>query len=218
MAFNNYMETIINGVKAWVNGLPKPNWNQNDPSAPDYIKGRTHWVDTSAEAALLEKNIIECFEDVDWGQTKQGYILDVSLFNFEVGNLYIVVFDGIRYECTAMLDGEYGNIVLGNGAFVADVNEDNNMNFAIGIYEDGSTEGYIISSESGTHTVGIYCMAEEVHKIDAKYLPDLPNGAYVGNAGVGYNAEVFNGNNPENLYAIMDGKPIGTTFSEKDYE
>jgi len=29
---------------------------------------------------------------------------------------------------------------------------------------------------------------------------------------------ITNGNNPDNLYAIMDGKPIGTTFSEKDYE
>ena len=29
---------------------------------------------------------------------------------------------------------------------------------------------------------------------------------------------ITNGNNPDNLYAIMDGRPIGTTFSEKDYE
>ena len=29
---------------------------------------------------------------------------------------------------------------------------------------------------------------------------------------------ICNGNNPENLYAIMDGKAIGTTFTEKKYD
>lgn len=28
---------------------------------------------------------------------------------------------------------------------------------------------------------------------------------------------IANGNNPANLYAIMDGKPVGTTFTEKNY-
>ncbi len=29
---------------------------------------------------------------------------------------------------------------------------------------------------------------------------------------------IANGNNPANLYAIMDGKPVGTTFTEKAYD
>lgn len=29
---------------------------------------------------------------------------------------------------------------------------------------------------------------------------------------------ITNGNNPDNLYDIMDGKPIGTTFTEQTYE
>ena len=29
---------------------------------------------------------------------------------------------------------------------------------------------------------------------------------------------ITNGNNPENLYHIMDGKLVGTTFTEKNYD
>lgn len=50
-----YIKTLVNGLKEFVNSkiksvrkdiddLPQPNWNQNDPTAKDYVKNRTHWT------------------------------------------------------------------------------------------------------------------------------------------------------------------------------
>ena len=51
-----YIKTLVNGLKEFVNSkiklvrkdidsLPQADWNQNDPTAKDYVKGRTHWTE-----------------------------------------------------------------------------------------------------------------------------------------------------------------------------
>lgn len=50
-----YIKTLVNGLKEFINTkiksvrkdideLPQPDWNQNDPTAKDYVKNRTHWT------------------------------------------------------------------------------------------------------------------------------------------------------------------------------
>ena len=51
-----YIKTLVNGLKEFVNSkiksvredinnLPQADWNQNDQTAKDYVKNRTHWVE-----------------------------------------------------------------------------------------------------------------------------------------------------------------------------
>jgi hypothetical protein len=51
---NDYMKTIVSGMKAYVDNIDN-DWNQNDSSAPDYIKNRTHYSETK-EVELFNKS------------------------------------------------------------------------------------------------------------------------------------------------------------------
>lgn len=73
---------------------------ENDPEAPGYVKNRTHWVEGGV-VELLPETTVEF--DPDSGE---GALLDTV--SVEVGNEYIVTWNGVEYTCTAQsfdLDG-----------------------------------------------------------------------------------------------------------------
>ena len=173
----NFMKTILSAVQAWTKGKIKDStadWNQSDSNADNYVKNRTHYEEETKKK-LVDKITLDfsnC-ESVDWEQTKVGYLYESIELSVVVGQKYEVIFDGVAYECTAFVDKEYDNIVIGNGAFVADSNADTGDIFAIGNYEDGDTYAYIIAADRNSHTISISTTKTVVHKLDPKYL-DLP--------------------------------------------
>ena len=78
-------------------GSVQADWNQNDPSAPDYVKNRPFWTDDPVETVFFDGTIES---DAD---------LEFELTN---GQEYTVVLDGVEYILTASeLDGY---VVLGS--------------------------------------------------------------------------------------------------------
>ena len=53
LASVEYIKTVVNGLKQWVESLPRPNWDQNDETAKDYIKNRTHYDPGSEERSII---------------------------------------------------------------------------------------------------------------------------------------------------------------------
>ena len=47
------LKTTLNAIKEYirrqVGKIKRPDWNQNDESAQDYIKNRTHWKEENTE-------------------------------------------------------------------------------------------------------------------------------------------------------------------------
>lgn len=144
-------------------------WNQNDVSALDYVKNRTHWSEKSIRAVC--------------SGTFEGNYYDIGIDNIQnmphPGDTCHVVFDSIEYDCVAFdeqIEGAYATCI-GNKLYI------NNS-------PDGSGEPFVlvldvenglawINCDSGTHTFSIEMIHEEVHQLDPKYIKDMYYEEYV---------------------------------------
>lgn len=120
-------------------------WNQNDPSAPDYIKNKPFYSE------MLE-TVVEA-QDTDL----------VGFPVFKVGDTVVVKVDGVEHKLVAFDDE--GCAAIGNT--FADLDEGVGQ-FGWQIYCDQNT---VIFYSQDTHTVSY--KAEVVHKMEYKYLPKM---------------------------------------------
>ena len=137
-----------------------PDWNQNDPNAPDYIKNRPFYTETKT---LLETQTIEGFAD-EYGIGIYAITLPQKL-GLEDGEA-IVMWDGYEYRTEVrMYEGgaEIGNTSLEEGLGSGEP-------FVISESSDGGITIVVANGSTSTsHTVGI--MLNKGCKIDQKYLP-----------------------------------------------
>lgn len=135
-------------------------WNQNDKTAPDYVKNRPFYTGDPVETVLLEETTITITIAAD-----ENLISSSFPYSFEVGQTYVITFDGVDTEYPAYeLDGvvvvgyDYSLVVGGSGYIVMA------SNGAISLITKDS-------SLAGSHTIVIKGYTQEIIKIDAKYLP-----------------------------------------------
>lgn len=138
----------------------QPDWNQNDPTAADYVKNRTHY----SENVTIQFADDVTIEIVD-GQLAVGALTMDEIIE---GQTYAITWDGTVYNCVAYIAEGPNTPSLGNGE-LAEVSGGNGEPFFITVY-NGAT---MVFANAGTHTVSITAEnIEKVHKIDKKYLPD----------------------------------------------
>lgn len=144
-------------------GQVQPDWNQNDPTAKDYVKNRPFYTET-VETVLIEESTVS-FSDTGEGFYGAEFPSPVSA---TVGETYKVYWDGTVYECTCV-DFSGSNIIgnLSIEGFGSDTGEPFVMQVANG---DGIV--IITTDTSASHTFSIIGLVTEVVKIDEKYLPD----------------------------------------------
>lgn len=167
----NHREYLWNNIGAasaspelFQNNFTQPNWNQNDPTAPDYVKNRPFWSDNPVETVLIEEQVLT---------SDDGFAeCDGSLLLVE-GEIYTVTFNGVKYDCVAWLqnDGNGHAVMIGNGSIYGG-DGGNDEPFAFDSYDDGKI--YLNVAENGECTVSISGMIAEVHKIDTKYV-EMPS-------------------------------------------
>lgn len=90
----------------WLN----PDLSQNDETQPDYVKGRTHWLDQELEECVVLKVTLN-FSVITPHPTFH------SLTYEEAGRNYRVTWDGVEYEC-ASKNGNNGDVYLGDYSLV----------------------------------------------------------------------------------------------------
>ena len=140
----------------------QPDWNQNDETAPDYVKNRPFYTGDSVETALVEESTASFIE-------RNGlYIAEfLSTFEATVGETYKVSWDGTIYECICVdVDGP----LIGNLSITgADTNT--GEPFLMSVFNG---QGIIImtSDISASHTFSISGIVSETVKIDEKYIPE----------------------------------------------
>lgn len=135
----------------------RPDWNQNDPTAVDYVKNRPFYSDDPIEIVLLEAT---------YTATKDNHYLSISdKIDVSVGEILNVEFDGVLYECE-VFSGE-GEPLIGNGSGSFGYGGGNGEPFCFW------NAGMIWLQNSGTHTIKIVGVREFVHQIPAKYIPPI---------------------------------------------
>lgn len=151
-----------------VNNLPflvnKADFNQNNPTASDYIKNRTHWIkdkiDILPETTLVGSN---------------GQFPIITSFTLVEGKTYIVNWAGTEYTLMAkhmaMPDGTSGT---GLGNFSGFGGENTGEPFLLGVFDPVSAENMgipaLAMSYEGLSEVVVSITQEIIHKLDNKYL------------------------------------------------
>jgi hypothetical protein len=107
-----------------------------------------------------------CTDAEGFSQLQEGTIL-------YLGNVYMVTFDGIAYECEAKDTGD-DSLYLGNYNIAAGFGyvEGDDPPFAVVQWNDSTWEIDCPPAASSSVTVGIQERVENIHKLDEKYIPD----------------------------------------------
>ena len=174
----------------------KADWSQNDNTAINYIKNRTHWAEESTEVMLAEQTL----EGIDGGDSYiTGYYASITGLDNNsliVGNAYIITVDGVAYRCEAFYT--YGEQAIGDSRFIRNYISDDeyeedqtnpeNVPFLIRTWynmeEDPDSmwgvgnewwDWDIYFSTTGSHTLKIERVDPDqstYHTLDANFIPD----------------------------------------------
>ena len=147
-------------------GVDIPDWNQNDESASDYIKNRPFYTGAPIETVIIEEASFSGSEGDVPG----------SIYPVIEGQEYTVVFDGTEYTTTGY-KGYYGNCALGNYTLNG-INQGDDVPFFIVSSSSGGDTAHVKTTSDGDHTIKLFIRETTIHKIDEKYLPDLPEQVY----------------------------------------
>lgn len=138
-------------------------WNQNNESAVDFVKNRTHYEEVAFTELIPETTVTI---EGDYGSAE--FQIDQQLVE---GETYFVTLNGTNYECVARYVIDDDNYVLiGNGTIFGDGNEGNGEPFSCDSYESGII--YLNAATAGEYTFSITHSTTVVHKIDEKYIPE----------------------------------------------
>ena len=136
----------------------QPDWNQNDETAPDYVKNRPFYTDNPVETVLVEEST---------ATFRNGEAELATTFVATVGETYKVYWDGAAYECTCV--DFNGNLVIGNLS-IPGAGSDTGEPFLM-IVVNGIVITIYTLDTSASHTFSIGSLVPKVVKIDRKYLP-----------------------------------------------
>jgi hypothetical protein len=153
-------------------------WQQNDETAPDYVKNRTHYIEQTFVELLPEFEVNDDYID----------LYDVELFTKLTPNAKcMVTIDGSTYEATARHNtyNAYEWYTIGNTDLIGEGGSiDTHLPF--GIFVDKYDENWGACSEE-ISILKIDAVGEVVVKIPEIYLP-----AKIGIEGTGSYSEIFN--------------------------
>ena len=153
--------------------LETSDWAQNDPSAKDYVRNRTHYVSRESKALVPEQEVTTVVKDNHNVAVLNNADLDAlqTLFSSKDDTTLDVVFDGVSYPCKWLeIDGNRIP-VFGNLAIALEGSTDTGEPFAFSF--GGVKHGIAIACKvAGTHTVAVSYQQDVVHKIDGKFLSD----------------------------------------------
>lgn len=151
---NNYMKTIVSGLLSYINKF-RGNWNQNDPSAPDYIRNRTHYEEVITKIFLPETNFDysnDYFWEWEWDSFTYIYPINENVE-------YKIIFDNIEYKCIAV-KGLNGYSYIGNQSL-----ENQKFNEIIESNEPFLIYEYGVKAQPGKHTITITYLNNEVEEV-----------------------------------------------------
>ena len=167
-----HLKVFYNALKQKMKNS-RGNWEQNDPTADDYIKNRPFYTDDVKEITIINTTVSPGGTSTNTYASSGGYqaiIEDSSLKNFNIGQEYSVIWDNVTYKCIAYMCN--GLPVIGNAKIIGFSSSSSiNTPFLIAINEKGGA-GIVVFDIDSTHSVVVKTNREVIHKLDEKYLPE----------------------------------------------
>lgn len=166
MNLNNYIKTVLSGVKTWALSTFA---NKRDF---DELNSRMYYSE-QVEKFFFKNQQISPMDS--YGDYVNISFLERQCDEIRVGDALNVVWDGTKYECKVFQFG--GSLAIGNksiiGTLVGESFADTGEPFVIAIWDGYRVEVYYTDMVSESHVISISGMVEKVHKIDEKYLPEM---------------------------------------------
>lgn len=156
--------------------LETSDWSQNDPTAKDYVRNRTHWVEPDIETVFLPQTGFEGTENNVSGKVYYDDYFDFTVEMPEAGAVKVkVVFDGKEYLFDTTNDDD--RIEVGNRSIKYpsdDTGEPFYAQMARDYYSGHYLKRvYVCAKELGTHTVFVSCIQDVVHRLPPEYIKDM---------------------------------------------
>lgn len=160
-----YIKTLVNGLKEFVNSkiklvrkdidsLPQADWNQNDSSAKDYVKNRTHYIE-SRKTSIAGAKYIVAYDGTEHEELP-----------FALGQVWNADFGTTSYD---NLEVKQAGDIL----YIGDLNV-NTIPFYVTKTSGGRNSSWNSTMQPGELTLtGVSGIAEfvTVHKIQEKFIP-----------------------------------------------
>lgn len=189
-----HLKLLMSGLTNKIDSILKirQDWNQNNESSLDYIKNRTHYVETVEDVVYPSKEVnhgelmelleADLFPDII-SNSNLTYTQQTDLMR---GRVFTVYLDSEKYYCKFLVDNQYQSFHLGLGnpelyyyycSPYADFNVGQiDVPFVLSYF---SGRYKIWFSDEGNHTIKIIRgkdgVREEVHYLDDKFIsPNIP--------------------------------------------
>lgn len=149
-------------------GGVQPDWNQNDPTAADYVKNRTHYEEPGFVEVMPERS----FETVDldgiYGYEEENDGINIGSTS---GDTIIIQYDGMDYPCTVGYHEGMGGHFAGNHTLVGGSGGEE-YPFVL-MWIDGEVLLIGTTDTSPTaHSISIVKDGTVVHTLQEKFLPN----------------------------------------------
>ena len=165
-----YIKTLVNGLKEFVNSkiklvrkdidsLPQADWSQNDPSAKDYVKNRTHYVERQQTSIAG----VKCTATYDGTEHEE--------LPFALGQVWNADFETTSYDNLEVKQASDGTLYIGN----LNVNQ---IPFYVTKTSGGRNSSWNSAMQPGKLTLtGVSGTVEDVtvHMLDPKYIGTVTN-------------------------------------------
>lgn len=142
----------------------RSDWSENAEAASGYVKNRPFYTGGPVETTFVEDSTVPFTANEHSG----FYLAELeSMFVPTVGDIYKVYWDGTAYECTCV--DSNGNTIIGNLSMMG-AGSDTGEPFIMMVHKRVGIQ-IATADTSASHTFSISGFAQEVVKIDRKYLP-----------------------------------------------
>ena len=176
--------------------IPQSNWSQNDPTAKDYVKNRTHWDEYEIVTFPDRIDYVTSGESVAGGAgiryaaelISQDKVYCPALVS---GESYTVMWNGVAYTSTCVELSEEGTTfyLLGNLSALGIDTPDADKPFGMAITTDKEGATIVVSMDASTEpTISITGPVRVTHKLDSRFLP---------------NSNILNGSAEDSLRSAM---------------
>jgi len=163
-------DSLYEQIKTEIDAIPVPvqaDWNENDSTSISYIKNKTHGVE-KVDVVVIEE------QEVTFVLSESLYMAEVSGTFLHEPNMvdengFTIIWDGETYQRSIVIF--YGDYFIGNlSILTGDETHNTGEPFVFMCYPDGCLVG-CPQSEGMVHTISLSYNAEDVQKLDMKYLP-----------------------------------------------
>ena len=137
-------------------------WNQNDDTQLDYVKNRPFYT-SAVETVLVEERTVSFKKEFGYNYYFGSF---KPTFSATAGETYKVSWDGTTYECTCV---NFKNIPVIGNLSINGAGSDTGEPFLLKVEQN--LVRIFTADTASSHTISISIIAEEVVKINPKYLP-----------------------------------------------